>query len=67
MRAIRSGHGTTVASALRTVTMRLVARAGPGWQGLLRAPDIDMVLALIAFVALLVDPLLLHKITGLTR
>ncbi len=46
--------------------MRLVARGGPGWQGLLRAPDIDMVLALIAFVALLVDPLLLHKITGLT-
>jgi len=46
--------------------MRLVVRGGSGWQGLLRAPDIDMVLAVIAFVALLVDPLLLHKITGLT-
>jgi hypothetical protein len=33
---------------------------------LLRAPDIDLVLALAAFVALLVDPLLLHKITELT-
>jgi signal transduction histidine kinase len=66
MRAVRSGHATNVASAFRTVTMRLVVRGGSGWQGLLRAPDIDMVLALIAFVALLVDPLLLHKITGLT-
>jgi signal transduction histidine kinase len=30
------------------------------------APDIDLVLALAAFAALLVDPLLLHKITELT-
>jgi len=36
------------------------------WRALRRAPDIDLVLALAAFVALLVDPLLLHKITELT-
>jgi len=36
------------------------------WRALRRAPDIDLILALAAFVALLVDPLLLHKITELT-
>ena len=65
-RAVRAGHTTNVSAAFRAVTMRLVARGRPGQQGLLRAPDIDVVLALIAFVALLVDPFLLHKITSLT-
>jgi signal transduction histidine kinase len=51
---------------LRRVTGRLAASGPLGLPGLLRAPDIDMVLALAAFVALLVDPLLLHEITGLT-
>ena len=36
------------------------------WRALRRAPDIDLVLALAAFVALLVDPVLLHKTTELT-
>src|SRR5260370_23590512 len=51
---------------LGSVTGRLGARGTPGRPGLLRAPDLDIVLALAAFVALLVDPLLLHEITGLT-
>jgi signal transduction histidine kinase len=41
-------------------------RGRPEWRALRRAPGIDMALALVAFVALLVDPLLLHKITELT-
>ena len=36
------------------------------WRALRRAPDVDLLLALAAFAALLVDPLLLHKITELT-
>jgi signal transduction histidine kinase len=35
-------------------------------RGLPRALDIDVILALAAFGALLADPLLLHKVTGLT-
>jgi signal transduction histidine kinase len=50
----------------RAVTTRVVASGRRGWLGLLRAPDIDQVLALIAFIALLVDPLLLHKVTDVT-
>ncbi len=46
--------------------MRLVAGGTLGLRGLLRAPDIDLVLALAAFVALLVNPLIVHKITELT-
>jgi signal transduction histidine kinase len=46
--------------------VRLIADGRRQWRALLRAPDIDLVLALAAFVALLVDPLLLHKITELT-
>jgi signal transduction histidine kinase len=46
--------------------MRLIADGRRQWRALLRAPDIDLVLSLAAFVALLVDPLLLHKITQLT-
>ncbi|HYZ56450.1 MAG TPA: histidine kinase [Streptosporangiaceae bacterium] len=46
--------------------MRLAAGGRLGLRGLLRAPDIDLVLALAAFVALLVDPLLLRRITELT-
>jgi signal transduction histidine kinase len=42
-----------------------VAGGRLGMRGLLHAPDIDLVLALAAFVALLADPLLLHKITEL--
>ena len=50
----------------RAVTTRMTASGRLGLQGLLRAPDIDQALALIAFVALLIDPLLLHKVSGLT-
>jgi signal transduction histidine kinase len=46
--------------------MRLIADGRLGWRALRRAPDIDLILALAAFAALLVDPLLLDKITGLT-
>jgi signal transduction histidine kinase len=46
--------------------VRLIAGGRLQWRALRRAPDIDLVLALAAFVALLVDPLLLHKITELT-
>jgi signal transduction histidine kinase len=63
---VRSRRGTNVSSAVRRLTMPLVAGGRPGLRGLLRAPDIDLVLVLAAFVALLVDPLLLHKITELT-
>jgi signal transduction histidine kinase len=52
--------------AFRAVTTRVTAGGRRGLRGLLRAPDIDQILAAIAFVALLVDPLLLHKVTGLT-
>jgi signal transduction histidine kinase len=43
----------------------LVDRGRAALRGLPRAPDIDVVLALAAFAALLADPLL-HKVTGLT-
>jgi len=35
-------------------------------RGLSRVPDIDVVVALAVFGALIADPLLLHKVTGLT-
>ena len=45
----------------------LVARAArAARRGLPRATDLDVLLALAAFGALLADPLLLHKVTGLT-
>jgi signal transduction histidine kinase len=50
----------------RALAARAAASGRLGLEGLLRAPDIDQVLALIAFVALLVDPLLLHKVTHVT-
>jgi len=50
----------------RAIAARAAASGRLGLEGLLRAPDIDQVLALIAFVALLVDPLLLHKVTHVT-
>ncbi len=63
---VRSRRDTNVFSAARRVIVRLIAGGRLQWRALLRAPDIDLVLALAAFVALLVDPLLLHKITALT-
>src|SRR5580693_4174830 len=63
---VRSRRDTNVFSAVRRVIVRLIAGGRRQWRTLLRAPDIDLVLALAAFVALLVDPLLLHKITELT-
>jgi signal transduction histidine kinase len=56
----------TVFSAVRRVSMRLIADGRQGWRALRRAPYIDLLLALAAFVALLVDPLLLDEITQLT-
>jgi len=52
--------------AFRAVTTRITASGRLGLQGLLRAPDIDQILALFAFTALLADPLLLHRVTSLT-
>ena len=52
--------------AFRAVTTRLSASGRLGWQGLLRAPDIDQILAILAFIALLADPLQLHKVHQLT-
>ena len=63
---IRSRRDANVFSAVRRVVVRLIVGGRLEWRALLRAPDIDLVLALAAFVALLVDPLLLHKITQLT-
>jgi signal transduction histidine kinase len=63
---VRSRRDTNVFSAVRRVIVRLIADGRLQWRAMLRAPDIDLVLALAAFVALLVDPLLLHKITELT-
>ena len=50
----------------RAVTTRIAASGRLGLQGLRRAPDTDQILAVLAFVALLVDPLLLHEISQLT-
>jgi signal transduction histidine kinase len=44
----------------------LVSGAGEALRGLPRAATIDVLVALGAFAALLVNPLLLHKVTGLT-
>lgn len=44
----------------------LVDRGRVALRGLPRRADIDVILALAAFAALLTDPLLLHKVTGLT-
>jgi signal transduction histidine kinase len=35
-------------------------------RGMLRGPDFDVVLALVAFAALLIDPLVTHQVTSLT-
>ena len=64
--AIRSGRARNIAAALDGVTMRLVASSTHGMRGLRRAPNIDVVLAVAAFAALLIDPLLLRKITHVT-
>jgi signal transduction histidine kinase len=50
----------------RAVTTRIAASGRQGLQGLLRAPDTDQILAVLAFIALLVDPLLLHEVSHLT-
>jgi signal transduction histidine kinase len=63
---VGSPRGTNLSAATRGVIMPRVAGGRTGLRGLLRAPDIDLVLALAAFVALLADPLLSHKITELT-
>ena len=48
-------------------TSRDLAAAGrAALRALPRAADIDVILALAGFAALLADPLLLHKVTGLT-
>jgi signal transduction histidine kinase len=52
--------------AFRTVTTRVAASGRLGLQGLLRAPDVDQILAILAFIALLVDPVLLHKVPRVT-
>jgi signal transduction histidine kinase len=44
----------------------LVAAGRAALRALPRAADIDVILALAALAALLTDPLLLHKVTGLT-
>lgn len=44
----------------------LVSGAGEALRGLPRAATIDVLVALGAFAALLANPLLLHKVTGLT-
>ena len=66
VREVRSRRDTTVFPAVLRVSVGLIAGGRLEWRALRRAPDIDLVLALAAFVALLVDPLLLHKITQLT-
>jgi signal transduction histidine kinase len=50
----------------RAATTRIAASGRLGLQGLLRAPDTDQILAVLAFIALLVDPLLLHEVSHLT-
>ncbi len=45
--------------------MRVVGQvARAGWRAVSRVPDIDSALALLAFVALLVDPVLQHRSSG---
>jgi signal transduction histidine kinase len=64
-RAIRFGRRTAAQPEYRDKAV-LTRRATSELRELLRAPHIDMVLALAAFAALLVDPLFLHTISGLT-
>lgn len=63
---VGSARGTNFSVTVRGVTVRLVAGGRSGVRGLLRAPDIDLVIALAAFGALLADPLLEQHITGVT-
>jgi signal transduction histidine kinase len=63
---VRSAYGSNLSAAVRGVTMPLVAGGSSGPRGLLRRPDIDLAIALAAFVALLAQPLLAHKITEVT-
>lgn len=63
---VRSRRGPNISSAVRSVTVRVIAGGRLGLRELLRAPDLDLVFALVAFGALLVDPLVSHKISGLT-
>ncbi len=46
--------------------MRVIARGQTGLRELLRAPGLDVALALAAFAALLIDPLVSHKVSALT-
>src|SRR5258708_30085915 len=61
-------HGPAGAPTLNSVrTSRdRVAACRTALRGLPRALDIDVILALAAFGALIADPLLLRKVTGLT-
>src|SRR6476660_380591 len=59
---VRSRRDTNAFPAVR----RVIMRGRLEWRALRRAPDVDLLLALAALAALLVDPLLLHKITELT-
>ena len=52
--------------AFRVVASRIAADGRLGLQGLLRAPDIDQVLAVLAFIALLADPVMLHNVPRVT-
>lgn len=63
---VGSPRGTKFFAAIRGITMPVAAGDGTGLRGLLRAPNIDLAIALAAFVVLLAEPLLAHKITELT-
>src|SRR5260370_15880167 len=62
---MRAGRAAPTLSCMST-SRDLVAAGRAEWRGLPRAAGIDVLLALAAFAALLADPLLLHKVTGLT-
>src|SRR6266700_4412845 len=61
-------HGTAAAPRLSSVkpSPNPVAAGRTALRGLPRALDIDVILALAAFGALIADPLLLHKVAGLS-
>src|ERR1700757_5213823 len=62
---MRAGRGAPTLSCMGKSTDR-VAAGRAALRALPRAADIDVLLALAAFGALLADPLLLGKVTGLT-
>ena len=64
--AQRSWLGTHLPAAVHMITTRLVASGRTWLRELLRAPDVDVALALVAFIALVFDRVINHGIGEVT-